>query len=138
MGHRTHLQLLQQHPSPHNRHIRRGNNLPNNRRNVRQSRPHGIFTIRSHASRHGSSRSCPRQRNNGNPHQSPCSRRVRTTNTRARRAGCNPSVCTVRFPHRTHRRSHADSPRRYEKTRWQKRQKSLIERVKCLLTEKLK
>jgi hypothetical protein len=138
MGRRSHLQQLQQHRNPHNRHLRRGNNRPHLRRHVRQSRPHGILTLRSHARRNSSRRNGPRQRHNSHPHQSPRSRRIRPKNTWTRRPSSHTRPRQIRLPHRTHRRSHADSPRWHKKARRQKRKTCITFNFPPLLTEKLK
>jgi hypothetical protein len=121
VGRRPHIQLLQQHVNTHNRHFRRRNNRPHNRRHVRQSRPLGIVTLRGYARRNSRSRSSPRQGNNSHTHQSPRSRRFRSQNARSRRPSRYTSPREIRLPHRTHRRSHADSPRWHQKTRRQTR-----------------
>jgi hypothetical protein len=138
MGRRPHLQQLQQHRNPRNRHLRRRNNRPHIRRHVRQSRPNGIFTLRGYARRNGSRRNGPRQRNNSHPHQSPRSRRIRSKNSRSRRSGCYTSPREIWLPHRTHRGSHANSPRWHKKARWQKRKARIAFHFPRLLTEKLK
>jgi len=138
MGRRSHLQQLQQHRNPHNRHLRRRNNSPHLGRDVCESRPHGILTLRSHARRNSSCRNGPRQRNNSNTHQSTRSRRIRSKNAWTRRPSRHTRPRPIRIPNRTNRRGYAYSPRWYTKAGWQKRKTCITFNFPCLLTEKLK
>jgi ribosomal protein S11 len=95
------------------------------RRHVRQSRPHGILTLRRHARSHRSRRNSTRQRLTA-VHikvRAPGGSGPRTQDQVHKQPS---EPLHVRLPHRTHRRSYSCTTRRHPKTRGQKRQTRLV------------
>jgi hypothetical protein len=126
MGNRPHLLILQQHNGPHNRSIRRRDNLPKRRWTTRESRQTPRNTLCCNAS---CCSSCQDRKGQGNylsSHSSKSPRWTRCQDSWSGSASCYQNACPPRFQNRPNRRRDPSPSRWDPKTRRSTRSKSLV------------
>jgi hypothetical protein len=126
MGNRPHLLILQQHHGPHNRSIRRRDNLPKCRWTTRESRQITRNTIRCDAGRCGSRQDRKGQGDYLSSHSSKSPRWTWRQDSWSGSASCYQNACPPRFQNRPNRRRDTRPSRWNPKTRRSTRSKSLV------------